>query len=72
MEPRKLPPTHLADQTVRLLLGFFGGVTVFLFLPRTLRYLVRRVLWGLVGRFVAVVSFGFLLNFLTDRLHRNP
>ncbi len=76
MEPSQLPPpadqNRLADQTIRLLMGFFGGVAVFLFVPLTIRYLIRRFIWGFVGKFIAMITFGFLLNVLAERLQRKP
>jgi len=69
MEPRNQPPGDLSDSAVRFLLGFFGGVIAFLFVPRTVRYLAGRFIWGFLGRFIAMVTLGFLVDRLADWIH---
>jgi hypothetical protein len=71
MESRNLPPPDIADTAVRFLLGFFGGVIAFLFVPRTVKYLAGRFIWGFLGRFIAMVTFGFVIDRFADWLHES-
>lgn len=49
-----------------VLLGFFGVTAAFFLLPKTVKYLIRRVLFGTVAEIVAVVVAGLLTEKLVD------
>ena len=50
------------------LLGFFGVTALFLLLPKTIKFLVRRFLLGLVSEIVAVVITGLLAEKAVEKL----
>lgn len=49
-----------------MLLGFFGVTAAFLFLPKTIKYVVRRFVLGTVAEIVAVIITGLLTEKLVD------
>ncbi len=49
-----------------VLLGFFGVTAAFLLLPKTVKYVIRRFLLGIVSEIVAVVVTGLLTEKLVD------
>lgn len=51
-----------------LLMGFFGVTAAFLLLPKTVKYVVRRFVLGIVSEIVAVVITGLLTEKLVDFL----
>lgn len=57
-----------------VLLGFFGVTAAFLFLPKTVKYVIRRSLFGIVSEIVAVVVTGLLTEKLVDLIgeHAEP
>lgn len=68
--------SNLQQSLVPWLLGFFGFTAAFLFLPKTLKFLIRRFFFGLFGEIVAVVLSGLLtekaVEWLTEEgLQRN-
>lgn len=55
-----------------MLLGFFGVTAAFLFLPKTIKYVVRRFVLGTVAEIVAVIITGLLTEKLVDLIsHEN-
>ena len=49
-----------------VLLGFFGVTAAFLFLPKTVKFVIRRFLLGIISEIVAVVITGLLTEKLVD------
>ncbi len=50
----------LAESSAKWLFGFFGAAAMFLLLPRTVKFLIRRFFFGVVGEVIAVVIAGLL------------
>lgn len=49
------------DKSIRsLLLGFFGVTAAFMLLPKTVKFVIRRFLTGILSEIVAVVVTGLL------------
>lgn len=55
-----------------VLLGFFGVTAAFLLLPRTVKYFIRRFLFGIISEIVAVVITGLLTEKLVDFVGELP
>ena len=53
-----------------LLFGFFGVTAAFLLLPKTVKYVIRRFVTGIIGEIVAVVITGLLTEKLVDLVGR--
>ncbi|GEM_PF-6884680 len=51
---------------ISVLLGFFGVTALFLLLPKTLKYVIRRFVLGTIAEIVAVVLAGLLTEKLVD------
>lgn len=51
---------------VSVLLGFFGVTAAFLLLPKTVKFVIRRFLLGIISEIVAVVLTGLLTEKLVD------
>lgn len=49
-----------------IVLGFFGVTAAFLLLPKTIKYVIRRFLLGIISEIVAVVITGLLTEKLID------
>lgn len=60
----------LAESTAKWLFGFFGAMAAFLLLPRTVKYLIKRFVWGVLAEVVAVVAFGLLAERAAERAGR--
>ena len=60
MEKNSSERSPFEDPIVKWLLGFFGAVLGFLLLPRTLKYVIRRFVFGTLGEIVAIVLTGLL------------
>lgn len=56
----------IPDGLISMLLGFFGVTAAFLFLPKTIKYVVRRFVLGTVAEIVAVIITGLLTEKLVD------
>ena len=65
-----MPNRSTRARVVRGLLGFFGGILAFLFIPKALGFMVRRFLFGFIGRMVAMATLGFVLDWVAGRLNR--
>lgn len=61
----------LAESSAKLLFGFFGVTAVFLLLPRTVKYLIKRFIWGVAGEVVAVMIAGLLTEKAAERVGRH-
>ncbi|MDX1547218.1 MAG: hypothetical protein R3247_09535 [Rhodothermales bacterium] len=53
-------PPPLSDPIVKWLLGFFGAIFGFLLLPKTLKLVFRKLVFGTVAEIVAIVLTGLL------------
>lgn len=60
--------TSLAQSASKWLFGFFGAMAAFLLLPRTLKYLIKRFIWGVLAEVVAVVVAGLLAEKAAERV----
>ena len=49
-----------------ILLGFFGVTAAFLLLPKTVKFVIRRFLLGIISEIVAVVVTGLLTEKVVD------
>lgn len=49
-----------------ILLGFFGVTAAFLLLPKTVKFVIRRFLLGIISEIVAVIVTGLLTEKLVD------
>lgn len=58
----------LAESTAKWLFGFFGAIAAFLLLPRTVKYLIKRFVWGVLGEVIAVVVAGLLAEKAAERV----
>jgi len=67
--PQHSKPT-LAESSTRWLFGFFGAAAVFMLLPRTIKFLIKRFVWGVLAEVVAVVIAGLLAEKAADRASR--
>ncbi len=56
---------------VSLLLGFFGVTAAFLLLPKTIKFVIRHFVLGIVSEIVAVVLAGLLTEKLIDLIGRD-
>jgi uncharacterized membrane protein YeaQ/YmgE (transglycosylase-associated protein family) len=68
------PPTTqpgLADSATTWLLGFFGAIAAFLLLPRTLKFVVKRLFFGFVGEIIAIVLAGLVAEKVAEKLGRD-
>lgn len=54
------------NSLISLLLGFFGVTAAFLFLPKTIKYVIRRFFLSILSEIVAVVITGLLTEKLVD------
>ena len=63
-------PPEIRDSLTKYLLGFFGVIAAFLFLPRTIKYLIQKFLLGLMAEVVMVVLAGLLTEKAVDQLSR--
>lgn len=50
----------LKESITNGLIGFFGVVAAFLFLPKLLKYATRRLLFGFIGEIAAVIIAGLI------------
>ena len=50
------------------LIGFFGAIVGFLILPKTLKFLIRRFIFGVFSEVLAVVVAGLLAEKAVERL----
>ena len=63
------PP--MSDPLVKWLVGFFGAIFGFLLLPRTLKFVIRRLVLGTVAEIVAIVVTGLLTEKAVDLLGKD-
>jgi len=56
---------------VAVLLGFFGVTAVFLLLPKTIKFFLRKFVLGIISEIVAVVVMGLLSEKLVDMIGRD-
>lgn len=56
----------LPQSLLSMILGFVGVTALILLLPRTVKYVIRRFVFGIVGEIVAVVITGLLTEKLVD------
>ena len=59
------------DGLMTLLLGFFGVTAVIFFLPKTIKFFLRKLVFGVVSEVVAVVVTGLLTEKLVDYVGRD-
>lgn len=59
--------TPTPDPT-QYIVGFVGVIAAFFFLPRTLKYLVRRFVFGVISEVVLVVLAGLLTEKAVEKL----
>ena len=64
-------PPAFRDPIVKWLLGFFGAIFGFLLLPKTLKFLVRKFVFGLIGEVVAIVLTGLLTEKAVEYLNQH-
>jgi hypothetical protein len=65
--PRVTEP-GVENTLIAMLLGFFGVTALILLLPKTVKYMIRKFLLGIVGEIVAVVLTGLLTEKVVDLL----
>lgn len=70
MDHLKHSQPSLAESTSKWLFGFFGALAAFLLLPRTVKFLIRRFIWGVLAEVVAVVVAGLLTEKAAERIGR--
>ena len=70
----RLPPIDptLQKSFLSVALGFVGVTGLILFLPKTIKYLLRRFVTGLVGEIVAVVLTGLLTEKVVSWIGHEP
>jgi hypothetical protein len=56
---------------INLLMGFFGVLGAFLFLPRVLRFFGKRFAFGIVSEIVTIAITGLLTEKLVSHLGKN-
>ena len=61
----------LAESASKWLFGFFGAIAAFLLLPRTAKYLIKRLILGVAGEVIAVVVAGLLAEKAAERVSRH-
>lgn len=71
MDRRNAIDPELQQSLVSLVLGFLGVTALILLLPRTLKYMLRRFVTGIVGEVVAVVLTGLLTEKVVDWIGRD-
>ena len=54
------------DGIVTMVLGFLGVTAMFYLLPRTIKFFLRKLVFGVVSEVVAVVVTGLLTEKLVD------
>ncbi len=68
MDHTRHPEPSLAESSAKWLFGFFGAIAVFLLLPRTVKYLIKKFIFGVAGEVVAVVVAGLLAEKAAERV----
>ena len=63
--------SDLGGSLVKYLLGFFGFIAAILLLPRTIKFVIRRFLLGVIGEVVAVVVAGLLTEKAIEQLSQD-
>lgn len=58
--------SNVPDGLISLLLGFFGVTAAFLLLPKTIKYVIRHFVAGIISEIVMVVLAGLLTEKLID------
>jgi hypothetical protein len=71
MEPTPSRP-DIVSALSQWLIGFFGAIFAFLFLPRTLKFFIRRFLAGIVIEIIGVVLAGLAAEKMTVWFTRQP
>lgn len=63
-----LTKTDAGDSLIKGLLGFFGVVFSFLFLPKILKVFFRKFFFGLIAEVAAIVAVGLLTERFVDQI----
>lgn len=58
--------SNVPDGLISMLFGFFGVTAAFLLLPKTIKYVIRNFLAGIVSEIVMVILAGLLTEKLLD------
>lgn len=60
----------LQDSASKLFLGFFGTILAFFLLPKTIKFVIRRFLLGVISEVLTVVITGLLTEKAVERITR--
>lgn len=67
--PTTAPRSPWSDPLVKWFVGFFGGFLGVLLLPKTLKYLIKNFVFGVLGEVVIVLVTGLLSEKVVDLLN---
>lgn len=60
--------SEIQDSLLKLFLGFFGTLFAFFLLPRTIKFVIRKFLLGIIGEVVTIVITGLLAEKAVDQI----
>lgn len=70
--PQNLPErSAFDDPIVKWLAGFFGALFGFMLLPRALKFMIRRFVFGTIGEVIAIILTGLLTEKAVEFLNKD-
>jgi hypothetical protein len=60
--------SEIQDTVVKLSVGFFGTILAIFLLPRTVKFVIRKFLLGIMGEVVAIVLTGLLAEKAVEQI----
>lgn len=62
--------SEIQNSLLKLFLGFFGTILAIFLLPRTIRFMIRKFLLGIIGEVITVVVTGLLTEKAVEQISK--